>query len=54
MFLTFGTELRLNEPRFPALQQFGERFHPHLSVLDVLMFNESASVARMLANHLSG
>ncbi|QLE78824.1 WbqC family protein [Francisella sp. Scap27] len=45
-------KIRLNfiEPSIIKYQQFGEEFHPHLSIIDVLMFNSVGSVKEILNN----
>lgn len=50
-FAADGVSLRFLEPFLPEYAQFGQRFVPALSVIDVMMFNEPASIAEMLRGY---
>ena len=48
VFSSKGIQLRFIHPNLRAYPQFSEEFHPALSILDVLMFNEKDLVREML------
>jgi hypothetical protein len=48
-FASAGVELRFIEPALPPYPQHGKTFHPGLSILDVLMFNDPDEARAMLA-----
>jgi len=47
-FAARGVELSFIEPNLGAYRQFGDTFHPGLSIVDVLMFNSADQVKAML------
>jgi hypothetical protein len=48
LFESNGVSLRFIKPNLSAYKQFSEQFHPGLSIIDVLMFNDRNSVRDML------
>lgn len=48
-FRKHGVELKFHRMDDIAYRQFGNEFVPHLSIIDVLMFNEVPEVQRMLS-----
>jgi hypothetical protein len=48
IFKAKGIDLQFIRPKEIRYRQFGENFVPHLSVIDVLMFNPVAEVKRLL------
>lgn len=48
-FSTRGVDLSFIEPNLRPYAQFDDAFHPALSILDVLMFNNKGSVRDMLS-----
>ena len=50
-FTAAGIDLRFIKPVEPRYRQFACTFVPHLSVLDVLMFNDRESTHSFLANY---
>lgn len=49
-FASAGVELRFIKPGEPRYRQFRCEFVPHLSILDVLMFNDRETVRKFLAD----
>lgn len=50
-FASAGIELRFIQPTEPRYRQFTCAFVPHLSILDVLMFNDQETVNRFLMDY---
>jgi hypothetical protein len=50
-FAPRGVELKFLQPRVVAYRQFGERFVPSLSIVDVMMFNSKEAVRAMLGEY---
>lgn len=48
LFESKGINLRFIKPSLSTYKQFSEQFHPGLSILDVLMFNDKSTVQEML------
>jgi hypothetical protein len=51
-FAARGVQLRFVDAPATPYRQFGEHFHPYLSIIDVLMHNRPAQVRAMLASGL--
>jgi hypothetical protein len=51
VFATAGVELGFIQPSIAPYRQFGCEFVPNLSILDVLMFNDRATVCSYLDNY---
>lgn len=50
-FRSHGIELRFLHSDAEDYLQFGEAFVPHLSIIDVMMFNEIGAIRKMLGNY---
>lgn len=53
-FAAHGISLRFHSPLLASYPQFGADFHPGLSILDVLMFNDPATARSMIAGPGAG
>lgn len=47
-FRTHGLELKFLQPSLPSYTQFGSDFVPSLSILDVMMFNDPATIRSVM------
>lgn len=50
-YLEKGIEIKFLNSKIPTYTQFEKNFVPGLSIIDILMFNDLASISRMLDNY---